>query len=903
MLSNYNLDILSVTETWLGGEALAVPQGYDIFRQDRATRGGGVAVLVKKGLKVKILNVDDNNWKKPCSIELLCLSVQVSYNRCFILCTIYRTNYVSNDISNFNKLLHSFQCVQKPIIFLGDFNINMCSVDASAKFSVVLSRYKYSQLVKQPTRGDNLLDLVLCNRECLTRIYDIEVQDANVSDHLMVLFKFLVRRPKYIITRSISIPDSKLINWEQLITTVSETCGAAHSNNLDDAMSLIVERTLPLFHKHVPFKRINIRVDNNFMVSEKTNRLRKVKQWYQQRNSNQFRKKIKEYSKLITKSLENDHRLYLDKVCKSKGAWAVMGRLNIKFKRECKLEGDIDCDDINNYYIRMGFPPGVPFNDTLDNFDQNESQSNLFTVSEVSCSDIYKAWSAFKNKDSKTVDCVGYSKYILNVLLPIPHFNDAVLRLVNLSFTSGVIPVSLKTSRIVPVPKVDNAKSPDQFRPISLTPVLLLLMEKVFFNKLIKYVHDNDILSKCQFGFRRHHSTELAMIGMTDFIRKTINDNMICVAVSIDLRKAFDSVPRAKLLMKLRNLYNISTKWLYSFLSDRYQFVEVCGKKSNIEKTLIGVPAGSILAGILFSLFINDLPGCVPADCSVIFADDSNFLFVGTLDGLNALRANIETSMKSICIYLNDNGLTQNVDKTKMMTFSSPKIRGRLTNFAFSVDDCTIVNSDLLKCLGLYLDPLLKFDKHVEKMTTSCFLRIRSLYKIRHLMSVENLITIGQALVLSIVQYMSSVWGGTNASVLKNVEKVIRALGRLILNVRKYDKVADAISQDLKWLFPKKLSIFRTLTIFYKIYKIKCIPFFSGMFTQNSDVHTYSTRGNENIRCNVNVRNFLGENMFAVRATKYWNALPDTIRNASSPYSFRNGLKRYLISQESNVLL
>ncbi len=143
---------------------------------------------------------------------------------------------------------------------------------------------------------------------------------------------------------------------------------------------------------------------------------------------------------------------------------------------------------------------------------------------------------------------------MMNSLLPIPYFS-LIVNMCNASFMSGKIPDILKTNRIVPIPKVDNATRPDQFRPISITPVLLLLMEKIYFCKLAKYVHDNILFTPSQFGFRKHHSCEIAMLAMTDFIRKVLNNGGICVPVSIDLRKAFDSVHRGKLLSKLYNLY------------------------------------------------------------------------------------------------------------------------------------------------------------------------------------------------------------------------------------------------------------------------------------------------------------------------------------------------------------
>jgi len=89
---------------------------------------------------------------------------------------------------------------------------------------------------------------------------------------------------------------------------------------------------------------------------------------------------------------------------------------------------------------------------------------------------------------------------------------------------------------------------------------------------------------------------------------------------------------------------------------------------------------------------------------------------------------------------------------------------------------------------------------------------------------------------------MSSVWGATNAKVLKAAEKIIRALCRLVLGIRKFDRVADAIADELKWLFPKKLCAYRSLCIFYKVVNANLVPYFSDCFKLSSNTHSYSMR-------------------------------------------------------------
>jgi len=126
----------------------------------------------------------------------------------------------------------------------------------------------------------------------------------------------------------------------------------------------------------------------------------------------------------------------------------------------------------------------------------------------------------------------------------------------SMSLESGIIPGSLKISRVVPIPKVENASKPDQYRPVSLASNEILLMERMYYDKLDDHLEVKSGLANCQFGFRKGHSAEHALRAMTDFNRNGIDEGKICVLITIDLQKAFDSVDRSLLL----NTLKLSTK-------------------------------------------------------------------------------------------------------------------------------------------------------------------------------------------------------------------------------------------------------------------------------------------------------------------------------------------------------
>ena len=184
-------------------------------------------------------------------------------------------------------------------------------------------------------------------------------------------------------------------------------------------------------------------------------------------------------------------------------------------------------------------------------------------------------------------------------------------QLINRSFELGIFPDELKLAKVIPIFKSGDKTQLTNYRPISVLIFFSKIFEKTMYNHLIKFINKNKILYKYQFGFRKSHSTNHAIISLVEKVNNALDSGNVLVGVFLDLKKAFDTVDHKILLGKLFK-YGIRgeiLKWFESYLNNRTQYVNIQDNKSQTKTITCGVPQGSILGPLLFILYINDLTG------------------------------------------------------------------------------------------------------------------------------------------------------------------------------------------------------------------------------------------------------------------------------------------------------
>ena len=200
--------------------------------------------------------------------------------------------------------------------------------------------------------------------------------------------------------------------------------------------------------------------------------------------------------------------------------------------------------------------------------------------------------------------------------------------IINQIFTTGIFPDNLKTAKIHPLLKAGDPLLATNYRPISLLTSISKIFEKIIFNQLTNYLSLYNILTDSQYGFRKNHSTQSAALELIDRLMISMDKGKTPLAIFLDFSKVFDTLDHEILLYKLK-YYGIKDKALFLFrnyLTNRRQYTELGGVKSNLSNIKTGVPQGSILGLLLFLLYINDIADITKYLKTIIYADDTTFI-------------------------------------------------------------------------------------------------------------------------------------------------------------------------------------------------------------------------------------------------------------------------------------
>ena len=249
--------------------------------------------------------------------------------------------------------------------------------------------------------------------------------------------------------------------------------------------------------------------------------------------------------------------------------------------------------------------------------------------------------------------------------------------MMNISIDSSVFPSVWKTALVAPLHKDGPRDDVNNYRPIAVLPVLSKILERHVTKSLTNYLNENNLIFKYQSAFRENHSTETALIKLTDELLFNMDNDKVTGMISIDLKKAFDLVSHEILLQKLQ-IYGLSdsaVKWFHFYLSDRQQCVKVNGCTSSLLPINQGIPQGTIVGPMLFLIFISDAPLYVQNSNMNIYAYDATLISSSRWDNISPMNNNIQKDLDNIQQWAIMNKMIINEKKTKSVLIRGKRLR------------------------------------------------------------------------------------------------------------------------------------------------------------------------------------------------------------------------------------
>ena len=934
-ISENKADLYAFTETWLTDNDSAlihdiVPAGHRFVHCPRTgRRGGGTALLFKDTLDVQQVLAGEKR-----SFEFACYHVSLKSFQ-LKLVNIYRPPYsdahpVSMSVftSEFNEFIQEYLLCNIPLIITGDFNIHV-DVDnhESRSFTDLLESFSCIQHVNFSTHlHGHTLDLII-SRKSDNIIVGRPWPGPLLSDHFSVMCELNSVKP-HVPSKKMSFRKIGCIDLDSLKCDVANSSLCTDTpDDLTELVTLYNSTLCSILNKHAPL--ITKTVSSHPQVP-----------WFTEDVRIEKRKRRKAEKRWLRTKSPLDYENF--KAARNKTLF-VMNSARRTYYSQMIRENSSDQRNLFNVTklllnmtkLHPVIPPHINKKTFVDDLGKYFSDKIVRIHSHIESSvgdgmctpsdvDFQTSHTATFNK-FKVLSLTDVEKLVLNLskkscsLDPMPtnlllHCKESLLpvftKIINLSLSNALFPSDWKVALVKPLLKKHGMEpSNDNLRPVSNLQYVSKLVEGAATQQILEHIDDNALFPCMQSAYRQFHSTETALVKIKNDLLLAMDNKKVILLVLLDLSAAFDTIDHGILLNILHSSFGLNESvlaWIKSYLSNRQQKIMIEDATSKNFDVPYGVPQGSRLGPLLFTLYtsnlIKSIQSCFPNVSCHCYADDTQLYISFSPDGEQHIESisNLESCIRHVRSWMSKHKLKLNDGKTEFLVVGTSKQVAKLDIDKILVGDTEVKPSTSVKNLGVWLDSRLNMEKQISNICKSTFYMLYNLRHIRRYLSQEDAETLVHAFISSRLDYCNGLLFGLPDSQITKLQRVQNACARLVSGSSKFSHITPVLMK-LHWLPVRQRIAFKILLFTYKALNGQAPDYLSELISLKSHSYSHNLRSTQDKlllkQPHLKTKVTLGDCAFSCAAPKLWNKLPCEIRKAPSLAVFKSLLKTYLFSE------